>query len=309
MNILTDMKNQPSKALIYLVAITSITLWGFSYIWSNQLIAQNVPIYYFVFLRVSIAGLLLLLYNLLTRSFKPIDKEHLLPFVLLAFCEPFIYFIAETYGIKETGSPTISSMIIATVPILSMIVGMTVFKEKVTKLNILGVFVTLGGLALVLFTQMEKGVGEHFALGIALLAVAVVAEVLHASFTKKLSKDYSPQVIVMYQFLLGAVYFLPVFISEGLDKFHPEFLSWPVLKPILCLSVLCSSLAFTLWVTAIKHLGVAKSSVFLAMISVVTALGASFLGQEILTGWQWLGVAVSAGGIILSQYSPKAESS
>ena len=296
------MKDQPSKLLVYLIALASITLWGFSYIWSNQLIEQEVPIYYFVFIRVAIAGVLLLLFNLITGAFRHIRKQHLLLFVALAFCEPFIYFIAETYGIKETGSPTISSMVIATVPILSMVVGMTVFKEKVTKLNILGVFVTLAGLALVLFSQMEQGVGDRFALGIVLLVVAVVAEVLHASLTKKLSEDYSPQVIVMYQFLIGAVYFLPVFISEGLDKFRPEYLSWPVLRPILCLSVLCSSLAFTLWVTAIKHLGVAKSGVFLAMISVVTALGASCMGQEVLTLWQWIGVIVSAGGIILSQY-------
>ncbi|MBR1871891.1 MAG: DMT family transporter [Bacteroidales bacterium] len=288
--------------LVYIAAIVSITLWGFSYIWNNELISLGVPIFYFVFIRVLIAGVILLLFNLLTGKFKPIRKEHLLLFLLLSVCEPFVYFIAETYGIKETGSPTISSMIIASVPVFSMVAGAVVFNEKVTFLNILGLVVTLGGLAMVLFSKVDEGVGQHFALGIVLLVVAVLIEVVYASLTKRLASDYPPQVIVMYQFLIGAVYFLPVFLTEGLENYEPLFLSWQVQKPILCLAILCSSLAFSLWAFSIKNLGVARSSVFLAMISVVTAFGSVTLGQEQLCTMQWVGIAVSVVGITVSQH-------
>ena len=295
--------------LVYLFALISISLWGFSYIWSNELIAYDIPIYYFIFIRVSMAGIILLILNLVTRKYQHIRREHLLQFILLALCEPFIYFIAETYGIKETESPTISSMVIATVPIFSMIVGYVVFKEKITKLNVLGLIVTLAGLAFVLFTTLDHGVGENFALGLVLLFVAVIVEVIHASLTKKLSSDYSPQVIVMYQFLIGSVFFLPVFLTEGLENYEPWFMTWDVIKPILFLAVLCSSLAFTLWAVAIKNLGLAKSSIFLAMISVVTALGAVIMGHERLCLTQWIGIFVASGGIILSQYTKKTSSS
>lgn len=297
---------KPSKLFIYFASAVSIILWGLSYIWSNQLITLGVPITFFVFIRIAVAAALLLCFNLLTGKFQRIRRKHLLPFLMLSFCEPLIYFLAETYGIKETASPTISAMIIATVPIVSLIVGHLVFREKVTWVNVLGVVLALLGLGFVLFCKFDIGVGEHFVFGVLLLLLAVFAEVGHASFTKHLSAHYTPQNIAMYQFCFGAVYFLPFFLTDGLDTFDASLLSsWALWRPILCLSILCSSVAFSLWAFSIKHLGVARSSVFLAMISVVTALSATLLGQEALGLSQWLGVAVCAGGVILSQYVPK----
>ena len=40
-------KVQPDKFLVYIASIFAITLWGMSYIWTDQLIAQNIPIFYF----------------------------------------------------------------------------------------------------------------------------------------------------------------------------------------------------------------------------------------------------------------------
>ncbi len=295
-----------SKILIYLASAVSIILWGLSYIWSNQLITLGVPITFFVFIRIALAAVLLLSFNLITGQFQRIRRKHLLSFLMLSFCEPLIYFLAETYGIKETASPTISAMIIATVPIVSLIVGHLVFREKVTWVNVLGVFLALMGLGFVLFCKFDTGVGEHFVFGVLLLVLAVFAEVGHASFTKHLSAHYTPQNIAMYQFCFGAVYFLPFFLTDGLDTFDASLLSsWALWRPVLCLSILCSSVAFSLWAFSIKHLGIARSSVFLAMISVVTALSATLLGQEALGLSQWLGVAVCAAGVILSQYVPK----
>ena len=124
----------------------------------------------------------------------------------------------------------------------------------------------------------------------------------HASVTKSLSSNYSSQVIVMYQFLIGSVYLFPLFIFKGLDDFSPAYEVW---TPIICLAVLCSSLAFSLWVNTIKHLGVAKSSIFTALIPVASALASWALGYEFLTMRQWGGVLISAVGVILSQYCIK----
>ena len=106
----------------------------------------------------------------------------------------------------------------------------------------------------------------------------------------------------MYQFLIGTVYFLPFFLTKGIENFDAKLVSWEVLEPILCLAVLCSSLAFSLWAMTIKKLGVGKSSVFLAMMCVATALVAEVIGREHLSLLQWAGVAIAVLGIVLSQY-------
>lgn len=295
---------KPNKILIYIASIFAITLWGMSYIWTDKLISLGIPIFYFVFVRIFLAGIILFLFNTAYARIKRIQKQDLPKFLLLAFFEPFIYFICETYGLKETGSPTISAMVIATIPIFSIAAGMMFFKEKVNIVNVVGIVFSLIGIVMV---AMAKGeLGENFIFGIILLLIAVIAEVGHASITKSLSGNYSSQIIVMYQFLIGSIYLLPLFIWKGLDGFSVETHMTPdVWYPIICLAVLCSSLAFSLWVSTIKNLGVAKSSIFSALIPVAAALIAWALGHELLNSRQWLGIGISTLGVILSQYTMK----
>ena len=297
-------KVEPSKLLVYIASVFAITLWGMSYIWTDKLIALGIPIFYFVFVRIFLAGVILFLFNTAYARIKRIQRQDLGKFLLLAFFEPFIYFICETYGLKLTGSPTLSAMVVATIPIFSIGAGMIFFKEKINFVNIIGILFTLVGIVMV---AMAKGeLGEKFIWGVVLLLIAVISEVGHASITKSLSGNYSSQIIVMYQFLIGSVYLFPMFLWKGLGGFSIEtHFSAEVWYPIICLSVLCSSLAFSLWVSTIKNLGVAKSSIFSALIPVSAAIIAWVLGHEILNSRQWFGIVVSSFGVILSQYTIK----
>lgn len=294
----------PSKILTYIASIFAITLWGMSYIWTDKLIAQGIPIFYFVFVRILLAGLILFLFNTAYGRIKRIQRRDLPKFLILAFFEPFIYFICETYGLKVTGSPTLSAMVIATIPIFSIGAGIIFFKEKINAVNIAGIILSLIGIVMV---AMAKGeLGEHFIWGIVLLLIAVIAEVGHASITKSLAGNYSSQIIVMYQFLIGSIYLLPLFLWKGLDGFNAKiYFGAEVWYPLICLAVLCSSLAFSLWVSTIKNLGVAKSSIFSALIPVAAAVIAWILGHEYLNHRQWIGIGISTLGVILSQYTIK----
>ena len=297
---------QPSKVLTYIASIFAITLWGMSYIWTDKLIALGIPIFYFVFVRILMAGVVLFLFNTAYARIKRIQRKDLPKFLLLAFFEPFIYFICETFGIKMTGSPTISAMIIATIPIFSVGAGILFFREKINLVNILGIPLSLVGIVLVAMAKGETG--EHFIWGIVLLLIAVIAEVGHASMTKSLAGNYSSQTIVMYQFLIGSIYLFPLFLWKGLDGFNIKVYFTPeVWYPITCLAVLCSSLAFTLWVSTIKNLGVAKSSIFSALIPVAAAIIAWILGHELLNSRQWIGIIISTLGVVLSQYNSKSK--
>ena len=284
----------------YLAAVGTITLWGMSYIWSDRLLDLEIPVEFFVPVRTLLAGILLFILNKIARYDMRIRRKDWLKYLLLALCMPFIYFVAETYGLQFTDSPTITSLIIATNPLFAMMVGLLIFKEKFSPVNILGVFVTLGGLWLVTYTRTEPG--PMFYWGILILFIAVMAEVSQIAFTKSLSDTYAPSVIVMYQFLFGAVFFLPLFLTKGIAQFDAAlYLSWKVLYPTLSLALLCSATAFTIWAYAIKHLGVAHTSVFLAVCPLLTAILAFLFADERLTALQWGGMAIAMAGIYLTQ--------
>ncbi len=292
-----------SKATTYILSVMSILLWGASYIWTDMLINLNIPVFYFVFIRILTAGVILLIYNIITNKIQKLHKRDLPIFLLMALFEPLIYFLCESYGLKETGSPTVSAMIIATIPIFTAGAGVIFFKEVLTKENIIGIFITILGIFLVVLNRSK--LGENFILGICLLFAAVFAEVGYAIIAKSLSGKYNSQTIVMYQFLIGSVYLLPFFLTGGLSHFEPRYLNVEVWIPILCLALLCSSMAFTFWIRTIRILGLAKSSIFAALIPVASALIAWILGYELLSVLQWVGIFVSVSGVILSQYTKK----
>ena len=297
-------KVQPSRLLTYIASTFAITLWGMSYIWTDKLIGLGIPIFYFVFVRILLAGLVLFLFNTAYGRIKRIQRQDIPKYLLLAFFEPFIYFICETFGLKLTGSPTLSALVIATIPIFSIGAGMLFFKEKINIVNIIGILFSLIGIVMV---AMAKGeLGEKFIWGVVLLLIAVIAEVGHASITKSLSGNYSSQIIVMYQFLIGSLYLFPLFLWKGTEGFDVTvYFSPEVWYPLICLAILCSSLAFSLWVSTIKNLGVAKSSIFSALIPVAAAIIAWVLGHEMLNSRQWIGIGISTVGVILSQYTIK----
>ena len=290
----------------YLSALTTITLWGMSYIWADRLLDLRIPVEFFVPVRIALAGGLLFILNKTAGYDMRIRRKDWIKFLLLALCMPFIYFVAETYGLQFTDSPTITSLIIATNPLFSMVVGMLIFKEIFSGVNILGVFVTLAGLWLVTYTRTETG--PLFFWGILILFVAVMSEVSQIAFTKSLSDTYKPSVIVMYQFLFGALFFLPLFLTKGIRNFDASlYLSWSVLYPTLALALLCSATAFTIWAYAIGHLGVAHVSVFLAVCPLLTAILSFLFGDERLTALQWIGMAVAMTGIFLTQWVAKTQ--
>ena len=295
------------KVKTYSAAVLAILFWGLSFIWSNRLVMQGIPVEYFLPIRIFLAAVMLLGINLVCGYSMTIRRKDMFTYFLLAACEPFIYFFCETYGIQFTGSPTISSLVIASTPILAIFAGVMFFKEHISWQHIVGMVICLAGLILV--TKAHRGDSRLFYFGIAVLVLAVVAEVAYASFTKALSDGYKPTVIVMYQFFIGSVFFLPLFLTRGMEHYTPEvYTGWGFWEPVLCLAVLCSTVAFALWAYAIGKLGVAKSSIFQALNPVVTALAGFILGDEILCGGQWLGLVIAVGGVILTQLSwkPKA---
>ena len=69
---------------VYLLSLLAILLWGMSYLWSDSLLALGIPVEYIVFARISIAGVVLLVFNLATGQNIRMQKKHVLKFILIA---------------------------------------------------------------------------------------------------------------------------------------------------------------------------------------------------------------------------------
>lgn len=106
---MTDCK-QNSKIGVYLLSLFAILFWGMSYIWSDSLLSMGIPVEYVVFVRIAIAAVFLLFWNIARRKSLRIHRWDVPKFLLVAMFEPLIYFVTETYGIQLTDlRPTVPS--------------------------------------------------------------------------------------------------------------------------------------------------------------------------------------------------------
>lgn len=285
--------------LTYIYAIIAVILWGFSFIWSNDLINLNIPIFTFIFIRLSLAGIVLLFISRLSGKLQNIEKSDYKWFLLMAFSEPFIYFIGESFGLKATASPTIAAIIIATIPIFCLIYERFISNVKMSTICVLGILITIPGILMVV---LDGGFAtpEHL-YGIFLLFVAVAGAVSFSIVTKKLANKYNNFTITTYQFLIGALLFLPFFIFLGAKGVNANLFTFKVLYPLLMLSLLCSCLCFVLWVGVIRDLGITRTNIFSALVPAFSILGVALLGAEQISPIKIAGIGIAIIGVILAQ--------
>ena len=287
-------------AKTYTLTILSIIVWGFSFVWTNDIIQKGIPVFTFLFIRLALAGTLLFTFAKLTGKLQPIAKKDVKYLILMAFFEPFIYFIGETYGIKATDSAVLSAVIIATIPIASLFIEKMFYNVPYTVFKVFGTAITLPGIVMVIMKNGESASVDHY-WGIALLFLAVAGATGYSSVVRKLSGNYNSITITTYQFVIGAAFFLPFFLGWGLDGVNSTLFSKEVMVPLLSLAVLCSCVAFFFWVNAIKDLGMTRTNIFSALIPAVSAVGAAMLGQEEITLMSVIGIAVVTAGVIIAQ--------
>ncbi len=155
----------------------------------------------------------------------------------------------------------------------------------------------------------KGGVDFSHSIGILLLFVAVMAAVGYSVVVKQLASKYNTLTIVTYQHLLGALYFLPLFLYSDISSFSISLLLSPkILTPILFLAILCSSVAFILFINSIKVLGIARANIFTALVPIVSAFGAFILGYEDMGIRKIIGIFIVVIGVIIAQRQKKQKS-
>ncbi len=272
--------------------------WGFSFVW------VKIVYYYYdplttVFLRVSAAAVLLLLAGFVFGlRIMPLKKDYKYLF-LLAFFEPFMYFLGESFGMKYVSS-TVASVIISLIPVLSPVAAYLIVKERVSWLNILGIAVSFAGV-LIMVLKADFSFKETPE-GVALMMLAVVSAILYTVMIKKLSAGYKPYTILTWQYIFGTLLFMPLFFGFGLKNFLAVKPDIRLIGTLLQLVIFASLLAFFLFIKVVEKLGVVKTGVFTNFVPVITAVTAYyFLPEESITVKTVVGIAVTITGIFVAQ--------
>ncbi|MCX6243884.1 MAG: DMT family transporter [Bacteroidetes bacterium] len=282
---------------VYFYPLAAMLFWGMSFVWSSILLKSYEPIS-IIFIRLVISSLFLFGVSLIFNKWERIRRSDYLLFFLSSVFNPFLYFLGENYGLKYSSS-TIASVIIATIPVFSPVVAYVYFREKLSLLNIAGLFLSFGGVVLMLITKdLSLSVDKK---GIIFLAGAVLAALVYSVMVRKLTFRYQPLTIIKYQNLIGVLLFLPVFLLYDYRSVIAVRLNYEIVSSFLLLAVLASSLSYVFYTKSIQMLGISKANIFSNLIPVFTAVFSFFLLSEQFTLQKLAGMVMVIGGVYISE--------
>lgn len=282
-------------------ALLSMIFWSFSFVWIKIVYEAYGPLTTVLF-RLLISSGLMLVFTILSRKLQKIQPGDFKLFILLAFFEPFLYFMGESYGLKYVSS-TVASVIVATIPLFSPFAAWYFYKEKLSRTNLFGLIITFFGVSLVVLDTSFKFTASP--LGVALEFFAVFGAIGYASVLKGISHRYNTFTIITYQNLIGAIFFLPFWLIFEMNDFTQVPFDAKAFWAIIKLAIFASTFAFILFTYSVRNLGINKSNTFINVIPICVAVFAYLILGDQLNFHQMIGIAIVISGLFLAQINWK----
>ncbi|MBQ8046189.1 MAG: DMT family transporter [Bacteroidales bacterium] len=295
-----------NNILTYILLVLTAVFWGGSFVLTKEIFlsAPSITPSIIVTLRLVVASIVFVPFLLIAKKWQKIERRDIKYFFLLAFLEPFTYFLCENNGIKLVPGG-ISSIIIATIPVFVPFGLYFAYHEKLYKINVIGVLLSLIGIAVMI---SGDGMTTDISMkGILLLFGAVVIAVLYTIVLMKVVKNYHPFTITVHLNLIGLVYFVPTLLIFDFQNFMDVTFTVKIFAMIACLGIVCSTLSYVFFNYGIVKVGASRASVFNNSIPVFTLIFAAMLGQESITITKVLGMAVAISGVVIAQIKPKGK--
>ena len=284
---------------LYIYIVLAMIFWSFSFIWTRVAIQSFHPMT-LITLRLILASALLFVAMKLGGKFQKLRRQDFKWFILLAFFEPFLYYVGETFGLTMVES-TLAAVIISTIPLFAPVLAFIVLGECINWATIVGILISLVGVFFVIYEP--NGGFKANPWGVALMFMAVFSAICYATILKKIPSYYNNMSVIFYQSLSGLIFFIPTFLLTDLPTIQTLTISRESLFALLMLAVFASVVAFVLFAGVVREIGVARTNVFVNLIPVFTAILAWFILNERLTFYKWAGILVVVSGLFLSQWN------
>jgi drug/metabolite transporter (DMT)-like permease len=288
-----------TKGIIY-ASITAF-FWGFLPI-ALKVAVQEVEPVTIVWFRFVLAFAMLAAWQGVKNpvSFKLLVKPPLL-LVLAAVALTWNY-LGYMLGIHYT-TPSNAQLFIQTGPIMLALSGFLFFKEKITRIQVVGFAIAILGLSFFYHDQLSVFIDNNgnYNIGVILTLTAALAWATYAALQKKLVTKYSTESLNLFLFALPVIVYLPFINLAPLLQLN--WLWW------LLLAFLGANtfIAYTALAEALKYTDASIVSIVIIVnpiitfitMGILTALDVSWVAHEHFSMITILGASLVITGIIL----------
>ena len=282
-------------------ALGAAFFWSFSFIWFKIAYLGYGPLTVVIF-RLAISAVLISVIATFMKRLEMPAKKDMWLFVLMAFFEPFLYFIGESYGLIYISS-TVAAVIVATIPLFSPLAAWFFYRERIKWMNAIGLLFSFLGVGLVVLNGSLQF--DASPLGVGLEFMAVFSAISYSIVLRNLVGRYNTFTIIAWQNIIGVVLFLPIWLSVEFGDFVSKPFHPQAFRAIVFLAVFASTLGFVFFTQSIRQLGVNRSNTFINLIPVFVAILSFFILKDELGFQQIVGIVVVVAGLFLAQIRRK----
>ena len=295
------LKKVNQQAVGALSAVFCCCLWGFSFLFTKQVTASVSAVTLLAW-RFTVAFVLMSLCIPFGWMKIQLKGKRIGLLLLIAVLQPVVYYTGETLGIDRTTASE-SGIMIACIPIVTLIMSTMILKHKPTGVQVLGICVTMGG---VITCVLSKGMEAAFdPFGYLMLTMAVVSYGLYSVYAEK-ANEFTSAEKTYVMLMLGAIAFDAAAAVEHvragtvMECLTLPFRSTDFLIAVLYLSVGCSVIAFFLFNVAIEKLGTNRASSFSGLSTLMSIVAGVLILHEPFTVVQMFGAAAVIGGVYIA---------
>lgn len=201
------------------------------------------------------------------------------------------------YSAAHYTTATNMGLINAFIPIFTIFVGMLILKELPNRYAVVGSILSFMGLLYVIGQGSWTAIlhlGQHT--GDLMMLLAVFFYAFYGVFLKKWQLALPLMLMLYVQVSFAVLYHIPVIFYVGLDP-----LTFDNVMSVVYAGIFPSLLAPLLWMKAIQQLGPNRTSIFMNLMPIFTAIIAYFWLKEAWTIYHSLGGIVILFAVLLAQ--------
>lgn len=292
----------------HFVALFTIFVWGITFVSTKVLLTELSPLW-ILLLRFTIG--LVILIALRPRLLKPKERKDELLFIAAGATGVAGYYLLENVALVFT-TATAVGVIVAASPLFTALISALLGDRSCMNIWFFAGFaLAMTGLILVGASSTSEPASPIFTgfdlLGDALALLAALVWAVYSILVSRLAtKGYETIAATKHTFAWGVAFILVITLI--FDPAPPTFsvvAQQEIALNLLFLGAIASAACFITWGIAVKHLGATTTTTYIYLVPAITAAASIIVLGEPLNVTIVAGIALTIGGLLLSQKHPR----
>jgi drug/metabolite transporter (DMT)-like permease len=292
----TVFRDRRADVLMALVTV----VWGVHYIVVKDSMSDFEPLT-FNALRFSIGVPVMLLVGLRTPSVWRVPPGLRTSVVISTLLGSLGYQILFVLGIRHTTS-TNTALLAATSPTWTALLSMALGWVQVKRRLLVGIAITLSGVALVVLGRAEAGLAlsHDDLIGSVMILVAAIMASFSALISKPVVDRAGSMTMAVWSYTLTAVG-LVVLALPNLRTLSADDLPLKVWPNLLYSGIVSSAFGFVIWNYALRQIGPTRAATYNNFTPLVAAAAGTLILGETITPALLVGGALTLIGVVIAR--------